>query len=115
MKKPEEQQSEESGIKFPPIGIMASGTRKESDSMGEIDVPADHYWGAQTQRSLIHFSIGHDKMPKEVYHAYGYVKKAAAMVNYRNGSLKCLLNGRYAPAHCRNQRNGYDRSSEKRI
>ena len=87
MKKPEEQQSEESGIKFPPIGIMASGTRKESDSMGEIDVPADHYWGAQTQRSLIHFSIGHDKMPKEVYHAYGYVKKAAAMVNYRNGSL----------------------------
>jgi len=64
MKKPEEQQSEESGIKFPPIGIMASGTRKESDSMGEIDVPADHYWGAQTQRSLIHFSIGHDKCRK---------------------------------------------------
>jgi fumarate hydratase, class II len=64
-----------------PIGIRASGMRKESDSMGEIDVPADHYWGAQTQRSLIHFSIGNDKMPKEVYHAYGYVKKAAAIVN----------------------------------
>jgi fumarate hydratase, class II len=64
-----------------PIGTGASGTRKESDSMGEIDVPAEHYWGAQTQRSLIHFSIGNDRMPKEVYHAYGYVKKAAAIVN----------------------------------
>ena len=37
--------------------------------MGEIDVPAEHYWGAQTQRSLIHFSIGDDRMPKAVYHA----------------------------------------------
>jgi fumarate hydratase class II len=46
-----------------------------------IEVPADRYWGAQTQRSLIHFSIGDDRMPKAVYHAYGYVKKAAAMVN----------------------------------
>jgi fumarate hydratase class II len=64
-----------------PIGIAASGKRKESDSMGEVEVPADHYWGAQTQRSLIHFSIGNDRMPKEVYHAYGYVKKAAALVN----------------------------------
>lgn len=64
-----------------PIGTGESGKRKESDSMGEIDVPADHYWGAQTQRSLIHFSIGNDRMPKEVYHAYGYVKKAAAIVN----------------------------------
>jgi fumarate hydratase class II len=64
-----------------PIGINASGTRRESDSMGEIEVPADRYWGAQTQRSLIHFSIGDDRMPKPVYHAYGYVKKAAALVN----------------------------------
>src|SRR3989442_16020425 len=64
-----------------PIGIQASGTRQESDSMGTIEVPAEHYWGAQTQRSLIHFSIGDDHMPKAVYHAYGYVKKAAAMVN----------------------------------
>jgi len=63
------------------IGINASGTRRESDSMGEIEVPADRYWGAQTQRSLVHFSIGSDRMPKRVYHAYGYVKKAAAMVN----------------------------------
>jgi fumarate hydratase, class II len=64
-----------------PIGIRASGKRKEFDSMGTIEVPADRYWGAQTQRSLIHFSIGRDRMPKEVYHAYGYVKKAAALVN----------------------------------
>jgi fumarate hydratase, class II len=70
-----------------PIGIDASGTRRETDSMGEIGVPADKYWGAQTQRSLIHFSIGADRMPKSVYHAYGYVKKAAARVNARAGRL----------------------------
>src|SRR5713226_5831383 len=70
-----------------PIGLDATGTRRETDSMGAIDVPADHYWGAQTQRSLIHFSIGHDRMPKEVYHAYGYVKKAAAIVNAEAGKL----------------------------
>ena len=52
-----------------PIGIQAAGTRQESDSMGTIEVPADHYWGAQTQRSLIHFAIGDDHMPKAVYHA----------------------------------------------
>jgi len=70
-----------------PIGIQASGTRQESDSMGTIEVPANHYWGAQTQRSLIHFSIGDDHMPKAVYHAYGYVKKAAAIVNAEAGKL----------------------------
>ena len=70
-----------------PIGIDASGTRRETDSMGAIDVPADRYWGAQTQRSLVHFSIGDDRMPKAVYHAYGYVKKAAAIVNGRAGRL----------------------------
>jgi fumarate hydratase, class II len=70
-----------------PIGIGLTGTRKETDSLGEIEVPADHYWGAQTQRSLIHFSIGNDRMPKEVYHAYGYVKKAAAVVNAAEGML----------------------------
>jgi fumarate hydratase class II len=70
-----------------PIGIDASGTRRETDSMGAIEVPAEKYWGAQTQRSLIHFSIGADRMPKSVYHAYGYVKKAAARVNARAGRL----------------------------
>jgi fumarate hydratase, class II len=69
------------------IGTGASGKRTESDSMGEIEVPAAHYWGAQTQRSLIHFSIGDDRMPKAVYHAYGYVKKAAALVNHAAGRL----------------------------
>jgi fumarate hydratase class II len=70
-----------------PIGLNAAGRRQESDSLGEVDVPADHYWGAQTQRSLIHFSIGDDRMPKAVYHAYGYVKKAAALVNGAAGRL----------------------------
>jgi fumarate hydratase, class II len=70
-----------------PIGTGATGLRKESDSLGAIGVPAEHYWGAQTQRSLIHFSIGDDRMPKAVYHAYGYVKKAAALVNAADGQL----------------------------
>ncbi|WP_158932752.1 class II fumarate hydratase [Acidisphaera sp. S103] len=70
-----------------PIGIDATGKRHETDSMGGIDVPADRYWGAQTQRSLVHFAIGDDRMPKQVYHAYGYVKKAAALVNAAAGRL----------------------------
>lgn len=70
-----------------PIGIDARGTRTESDSMGSIEVPADRYWGAQTERSLHHFSIGRDRMPTEVYHAYGYVKKAAANVNFQLGKM----------------------------
>ncbi|GGF14392.1 class II fumarate hydratase [Williamsia phyllosphaerae] len=71
-----------------PIGIDATGTRHETDSMGGIDVPADRYWGAQTQRSLVHFSIGDDRMPTAVYQAYGHVKKAAAIVNGRAGRLE---------------------------
>jgi fumarate hydratase, class II len=70
-----------------PIGIDATGQRHETDSMGGIDVPADRYWGAQTQRSLVHFAIGDDRMPTRVYHAYGYVKKAAALVNAAAGRL----------------------------
>ncbi len=70
-----------------PIGIDATGTRREFDSLGEVEVPANRYWGAQTQRSLEHFNIGRDRMPKEVYRAYGYVKKAAAIVNARTGHL----------------------------
>ncbi|MFG2563256.1 class II fumarate hydratase [Streptomyces sp. NPDC048496] len=70
-----------------PVGLTATGSRRETDSMGEVEVPADRYWGAQTQRSLLHFSIGDDRMPKAVYHAYGYVKKAAALVNGRAGRL----------------------------
>ncbi len=70
-----------------PIGIEATGKRKETDSMGEIEFPANHYWGAQTERSLIHFAIGDDHMPKQVYRAYGYVKRAAAEVNVAAGRL----------------------------
>ncbi|PRY09761.1 class II fumarate hydratase [Kineococcus rhizosphaerae] len=69
------------------IGTGATGSRTESDSLGDVQVPADRYWGAQTQRSLVHFSIGDDRMPKELYHAYGYVKKAAALVNHAGGRL----------------------------
>jgi fumarate hydratase class II len=74
-------------IKDVPIGLSSSGSRREFDSMGDVDVPADRYWGAQTQRSLQHFSIGRDRMPKEVYHAYGIVKKACALVNQTAGRL----------------------------
>lgn len=70
-----------------PVGLDASGTRHEFDSMGSVDVPADKYWGAQTQRSLQHFSIGNDRMPVEVYRAYGVVKKACALVNAEAGRL----------------------------
>ena len=70
-----------------PIGLSATGTRKEFDSMGTVEVPADKYYGAQTARSLVHFSIGDDKMPKPVYHAYGLVKKACTLVNQAEGRL----------------------------
>jgi fumarate hydratase class II len=59
----------------------------ESDSMGAIEVPADRYWGAQTQRSLHHFAIGKDVMPREIIRAFGIVKKAAALVNLELGKL----------------------------
>ncbi|MGI8838559.1 MAG: class II fumarate hydratase [Pyrinomonadaceae bacterium] len=64
-----------------------SGTRIETDSMGQIEVPADKYWGAQTQRSLIHFAIGDDRMPREMIRAFGILKKAAAFVNHELGRL----------------------------
>src|SRR5258705_7489801 len=62
-------------------------TRIETDSMGEIEVPADKYWGAQTQRSLHHFNIGDDRMPREMIRALGILKKAAALVNEELGKL----------------------------
>jgi len=65
-----------------------TATRIERDSMGEIAVPADRYWGAQTQRSLQHFSAGIEKMPLEVIHAYGHIKHAAAIVNRDAGRLE---------------------------
>jgi fumarate hydratase class II len=62
-------------------------TRTETDSMGAIDVPAERYWGAQTQRSLHHFKIGHDRMPAAVIRAMAVLKKAAALVNQDLGKL----------------------------
>lgn len=62
-------------------------TRVETDSMGEIEVPSDKYWGAQTERSLHHFNIGKDIMPREVTHAFGILKKAAALTNLELGKL----------------------------
>lgn len=64
-----------------------TGTRNESDSLGTVDVPADRLWGAQTQRSLEHFSIGKDLMPVELVSAYAQLKKAAANVNHAQGRL----------------------------
>jgi len=61
--------------------------RTESDSMGQIDVPMDRYYGAQTARSLIHFAIGKDTMPPELIRAFGILKKAAALVNRDLGKL----------------------------
>jgi fumarate hydratase, class II len=61
--------------------------RTESDSLGEVDVAADVLWGAQTQRSLEHFSIGHDLIPREMITAYATLKKAAANVNHAAGRL----------------------------
>lgn len=61
--------------------------RIESDSMGEIPVPHDRLWGAQTERSLVHFNIGHDKMPRAVIRAFGILKQAASFVNEELGLL----------------------------
>ena len=64
-----------------------SSSRTETDSMGAIEVPADRYWGAQTQRSLIYFPIGNDTMPRELIRAFGILKQAAAIVNHQLGKL----------------------------
>ncbi len=63
------------------------GKRIESDSMGQIEVPSNVYWGAQTQRSLLHFNIGRDIMPPELIRAFGILKKACALVNQDLGKL----------------------------
>jgi len=62
-------------------------TRTESDSLGEVKVPADKLWGAQTQRSLEHFSIGTDLIPREMITAYATLKKGAAEANFKSGRL----------------------------
>jgi fumarate hydratase, class II len=67
--------------------VTLSDIRKETDSLGEVDVPVNVLWGAQTQRSLEHFSIGHDLIPREMIAAYATLKKAAANVNHAAGRL----------------------------
>lgn len=66
---------------------LGGKTRTETDSMGPIDVPADRYWGAQTQRSLQYFAIGDDVMPREMIRSIGILKQAAATVNQQLGKL----------------------------
>ena len=68
-------------------GGPLSDTRIETDSMGEIEVPADRYWGAQTERSLHHFAIGRDVMPRPMIRAIGVLKEASALVNADLGML----------------------------
>ena len=70
------------------------GFRTETDTMGAIEVPANRYWGAQTARSLIHFAIGEDRLPREMIRALGILKKACALANRDLGKLsaeKCAL------------------------
>jgi fumarate hydratase, class II len=64
-----------------------TATRTETDSMGPIEVPADRYWGAQTARSLVHFSIGFDTMPRSMIRAMGILKDGAAQTNAELGAL----------------------------
>ena len=61
--------------------------RIEKDTMGEMQVPADRYWAAQTQRSYQNFRIGTEVMPREITHAFGILKKAAALANCKLGKL----------------------------
>src|SRR5437016_1705593 len=64
-----------------------TGVRTETDSMGPIEVPSDRYYGAQTARSLIHFAIGQDRMPRAIIRAMGILKRASAEVNRDLGKL----------------------------
>src|SRR6201994_743811 len=64
-----------------------SATRTETDTMGAVEVPADHYWGAQTQRSIENFKIGGERMPVPLIRAFGLQKKAAALANKVLGEL----------------------------
>ena len=67
--------------------VTLTNVQKETDSLGEVDVPADVLWGAQTQRSLDQFSIGHDLIPRETITSYATLKKAATNVNHAAGRL----------------------------
>ncbi len=83
-------------------------TRTESDSMGKIEVPSNVYWGAQTQRSLLHFDIGRDVMPPELIRAFGILKKACALVNQDTGQAS----GKYCEPHRRGSGRSHCREAE---
>jgi len=80
------------------MAMSSSDSRKEKDSFGEIDVAADRYWGAQTQRSLENFRIGGERIPLPIIHALGYVKKVSALVNVELGVLAADLGEAIAAA-----------------
>src|SRR3979409_353012 len=82
----------------------SNATRTETDSFGPIEVAADRYWGAQTERSRQNFRIGHDRMPMEIVHALGIVKLASALTNRELG----LLDRRRTGAIVRAARAGID-------
>ena len=83
------------GNSSPPVSVPASplnggiteDTRKEIDSLGEVDVPKNAYYGAQTARSLVNFDIGSDIMPRSMIRAFGLLKQAAARANVELGDL----------------------------
>ncbi|MCB2137160.1 MAG: class II fumarate hydratase, partial [Rhodobacteraceae bacterium] len=66
-------------------------TRTETDSFGPLEVPADKYWGAQTQRSIMNFPIGWEKQPVAIIRALGVIKKACALVNIDQGDIEPKL------------------------
>ncbi|WP_339112747.1 class II fumarate hydratase [Thioclava sp. GXIMD2076] len=68
-----------------------TATRTETDSFGPLEVPADKYWGAQTQRSILNFPIGWEKQPVPIIRALGVIKKACAMANKANGSMDAKI------------------------
>src|SRR5438034_7409697 len=80
------------------ISSRSNSTRSETDSFGPIDVAADRYWGAQTERSRQNFKIGHDRMPMPIVHALGIVKLAAAETNRELGLLDARRTGAIARA-----------------
>src|SRR5260370_4979456 len=80
------------------MAMSSLESRKEKDSFGEIDVAADRYWGAQTQRSLENFRIGGERIPLPVIHALAHVKKISALVNVELGVLPADLGRSIADA-----------------
>src|SRR5580692_9901268 len=89
---------------------QSPATRSETDSFGPIEVPADRYWGAQTERSRRNFRIGHDRMPMPIIRALGMVKLAAAETNRELGLLEPAPRPRHCPRRTRGDRRQVRRS-----